>query len=45
MMLQLPYVLRDHVHNISPYTGSTPADYESFQANAMGDIKLVGRYR
>jgi hypothetical protein len=41
----IPYIDRKHEHNLGPYTGSTPAGYESFHANALGDIKLVGRYR
>ena len=45
VMLTLPYVTRDHDHNLGPYTGATPAGYESFHANALGDIKVVGRYR
>ena len=45
VMLQLPYVTRDHAHNIGPYTGSVPASYESFHADALGDAKVVGRYR
>ena len=44
-MVVLPFVNRDHAHNIGPYSGDTPADYESFHANAIGDIKLLGRYR
>lgn len=44
-MLLLPYVTRDHAHNIGPYTGATPADYESFHASSLGDVKVVGRYR
>lgn len=45
MMLNLPYISRDHNHNIGPYVGATPADYESFHAKALGDIKVTGRYR
>lgn len=41
----LPFIDRHHNHNIGPYTGSTPADYESFHTNALGDIKMVARYR
>ena len=43
--LQLPFITRDHNHNLGPYTGGTPAGYESFHASAMGDIKTMGRYR
>ena len=43
--LHLPYITRDHDHNMGPYMGATPAGYESFHANALGDIKVVGRYR
>jgi len=43
--LQLPFITRDHNHNLGPYTGGAPAGYESFHASAMGDIKAVGRYR
>ncbi len=45
MMLLLPYVTRDHEHNIGPYVGATPAGYESFHASALGVIKVIGRYR
>ena len=41
----LPFIDRKHEHNIGPYTGATPADYESFHARAMGDIRVIGRYR
>jgi hypothetical protein len=41
----IPYVTRDHNHHIGPYTGGVPADYESFHAQSLGDIKVVGRYR
>ena len=41
----LPYVNRDHEHHIGPYSGATPAGYESFHASALGDVKLIGRYR
>lgn len=43
--LHLPYITRGHDHNLGPYAGATPAGYESFHASAMGDIKVVGRYR
>jgi hypothetical protein len=44
LMLQLPYVMRDHSHSIGD---SNPAlvTAESFNANALGDIKTIGRYR
>lgn len=42
---QLPYVSRDHMHNLGPYVGNVSAGVESFNAKALGDIKLVGRYR
>jgi hypothetical protein len=45
VMVVLPFIIRDHEHNIGPYTGSTPADYESFHTSALGDAKLIGRYR
>ena len=41
----LPFIDRKHEHNIGPYTGSTPADFERFHARALGDISLIGRYR
>ncbi len=44
-MLNLPYVMRDHNHNLGPYIGATSAGYESFHASALGDIKVAGRYR
>ncbi len=45
VMLHLPYIKRDHDHNLGPYDGATPAGYENFSASALGDIKVVGRYR
>ena len=45
VMLHLPYITRDHDHNLGPYDGATPAGYENFHASALGDIKVVGRYR
>ncbi|TAJ79575.1 MAG: hypothetical protein EPO42_05590 [Gallionellaceae bacterium] len=45
LALSIPYVAREHSHNLGPYTGAAPAGNESFTANALGDIKLVGRYR
>ncbi len=45
VMTNIPYVTRDHNHNLGPYTGSVPAGYESFHAQSLGDIKVVGRYR
>ena len=44
---QLPYVSRDHNHNLGDYTlcGGVSCGVESFNAKALGDIKLVGRYR
>ncbi len=45
VMLNLPYITRDHDHNIGPYAGGAPIGYESFHASALGDIKVVGRYR
>jgi hypothetical protein len=41
----LPYVSRDHIHNLGPYTGADSAGQESFNAKSLGDIKIVGRYR
>lgn len=41
----LPYISRDHSHNLGPYVGNVSAGVESFNAKALGDIKLVGRYR
>ncbi len=43
--LQLPYVTREHEHNLGPYTGADAAGYEKFHASALGDVKLIGRYR
>ena len=45
MMVHVPYVTRDHSHNLGPYTGTTSAGYETFHASALGDIKVIGRYR
>jgi len=41
----IPYINRTHEHNIGPYSGATPADHEKFHASALGDIKILGRYR
>lgn len=43
VMLNLPYVQRDHSHSIGAATA--PFATDSFTASALGDIKLVGRYR
>ena len=45
IVTNIPYVTRDHNHNIGPYTGTVAAGYESFYAQSLGDIKIVGRYR
>ncbi len=45
VMINVPYVTRDHTHNLGPYTGATSAGYESFYAQSLGDIKAVARYR
>ena len=45
VMLHLPYIMRDHEHNLGPYTGNISAGYESFHASAWGDAKVIGRYR
>ena len=45
VMLSLPFITRDHAHNLGPYVGATPAGYESFHASAIGDSKIIGRYR
>ena len=45
VMLHLPFITRDHDHNLGPYVGNTSAGYESFHASAWGDAKVVGRYR
>ncbi len=42
--VQLPYVSRNHMHNLGPYTGNVSAGVESFDAKALGDIKVIGRY-
>ena len=45
VMLNLPFIMRDHEHNLGPYAGSISNGYESFQASAWGDAKVIGRYR
>ena len=46
LALRLPYIMRDHNHNLGPYDAfGNPAGYESFTAKSLGDIKVVGRYR
>jgi hypothetical protein len=42
--VNLPYVSRDHMHNLGPYAPDS-LGVESFNAQAPGDIKLTGRYR
>lgn len=44
LMLQIPYVMRDHTHSIGDPDPALVTD-ESFTANALGDIKAIGRYR
>jgi hypothetical protein len=44
MMLQFPYVMRDHTHSIGNPDPALVAT-ESFSANGLGDIKAIGRYR
>jgi hypothetical protein len=43
-VVQIPYVMRDHTHSIG---NPDPAQVttENFTANAIGDIKVIGRYR
>ena len=45
MALYVPYIMRRHEHNLGPYVGNTPRGYENFEANGLGDIKLIGRYQ
>lgn len=45
MALIVPYISREHSHHLGPYAGDIPAGSESFSANSLGDIKVVGRYR
>jgi len=45
LVVNIPYVSRDHSHHLGPYTGTEPAGYESFHADSLGDIKIVARYR
>ena len=42
VMLQLPYVMRDHNHSLAD---PVAPGYDSFSASSLGDIKVVGRYR
>ncbi|MDD5180816.1 MAG: hypothetical protein PHT15_06105 [Gallionellaceae bacterium] len=42
VMLQLPYVMRDHSHSLAD---PVAPGYDSFTASALGDVKAVGRYR
>ena len=44
VLLQLPYVMRDHTHSIGD-PDPTLVTTESFTANSLGDIKVIGRYR
>ena len=44
LTVQLPYVSRDHAHNLGPYAPAS-LGVETFNAKALGDIKLTGRYR
>ena len=43
VMVNLPYVVRDHAHTIG--APAAPFQTDSFTASALGDIKVVGRYR
>ena len=45
VMLHLPFISRDHEHNLGPYVGNASAGYESFHASAWGDAKVAGNYR
>ena len=42
--LHLPFIMREHEHNLGPYVGDTSAGYEKFNASAWGDAKVTGRY-
>ena len=44
LTLQIPYVIRDHEHNVGSPAG-TLVGHERFHASALGDAKVVGRYR
>lgn len=44
MALSIPYIARDHSHSLAN-TNPTLVSSDSFTANALGDIKAVGRYR
>ena len=44
VLLQLPYVMRDHTHSIGNPDAALVTT-ESFTANSIGDFKVVGRYR
>lgn len=40
-----PFINREHSHHLGPYAGDTPAGREDFKASALGDMKVLGRYR
>ena len=40
----LPYVMRNHSHSVGGVGGLT-GEVEEFKASALGDIKVIGRYR
>ncbi len=44
VVLSIPYVSREHSHSLGDGTGAIVGS-ESFSAKALGDIRLVGRYR
>lgn len=44
MALSIPYISRDHTHSLAD-TNPALVGSDSFTANALGDIKAVGRYR
>ncbi len=44
MALSIPYISRDHSHTLAD-TNPALVGSDSFAANALGDIKAVGRYR
>ena len=44
VILNVPYVSRDHMHNLGPYAPDS-LGVERFNTQALGDIKLAGRFR
>ncbi len=43
--LYVPYMMRDHSHSVGDGSGILTGKVETFKARALGDVKVIGRYR